>query len=121
MDERSVHTEFRSTMAIPRRAGILPGKSGNGRSDGSCSESRFSSDDRRIYLPSTNGGHPAVVYEGVSVFGDQRRVQLSGYDAADDASATLPIIAKHFRPAAPWNLCGAVFLVLGCLFADAKV
>jgi hypothetical protein len=54
-----------------------------------------------------------VVYAGVSVFGDQRRVQLSGYDEADDALATLPIIAKQFKPAAPQIECGAAFFCAG--------
>jgi hypothetical protein len=79
-----------------------------------------SGDDRRIYLPSADGGHPAVVHAGVSLFGDQRRVQLSGHDEADDALATLPIIAKQLRPAAPWIFYGAVFFDV-LPVADAKV
>ena len=95
MDERSVHSEFRSTLAIPREAWVLPRKSGNRRSHGSCGASRFPSDDWGIHLSSADRGHPAVVHTGIAFVGDRRRVQLSGYDKADDTLATLPINARQ--------------------------
>ena len=95
MDERSVHPELRATLAIPGDSGVLPGQSGNRRSAGSRGASRLSSNDWRIHVSPADRGHPAVVHAGISVFGDQRRVQLSGYDKADDTLATLPINARQ--------------------------
>ena len=95
MDERSVHSELRSTLAISGEAWIVPRESGNRRSHGSCGASRFPSDDWGIHLSSADRGHPAVVHTGIALVGDRRRVQLSGYDKADDTLATLPIIARQ--------------------------
>src|SRR5258708_37861982 len=91
MDERSVYPEFRSTLAIPRHSGILPGKSGDRRSNGSRGASRLSRDDWRIHLPPADRGNFAVVYAGIALFGDWRRVQLSGHHEADVALAILPL------------------------------
>src|SRR5258708_1313726 len=56
---------------------------------------QFPSGDWRIHLAPGGRGPPAVVHAGIALGGDRRRVQLSGYDKADDTLATLPIIARQ--------------------------